>query len=213
MRKALLATAILASLGFAAKADAYTITISSASNWAMFDDIVTGSSNFTDNGLDFSGTGMVQNGSVTNMWAAPAGDTSNYMAVLKGELETITFPTAQSSLLIYWGSIDGKVGENNDNMLTFSNGTVISGSTLVSMGLALGNGNQKSPLNNEWVLISGLDPFSSVTATSTGNSFEFDMATAVPEGSTWGMLVLGFAGLGYAAFRKSSKDRLSLGAI
>src|SRR5579871_4491249 len=208
MRKVFLLTAAMASMGFAAEANAYTISISTAPNWAMFDDIATGSSNFTDNGIVFSGTGMVENGSVANKWAAPLGDTSNYMAVLKGEAETLTLPSPKSSLLIYWGSIDGNVGESNNNVLTFSDGTVISGATLVSMGLALGNGNQKSPENNEWVLISGLAPFSSVTATSTGNSFEFDMATAVPERSTWAMLMLGFAGLGYAAFRRGNKDRL-----
>jgi hypothetical protein len=33
--------------------------------------------------------------------------------------------------------------------------------------------------------------------------FEFDVATAVPEPATWMMLLLGFAGLGFAGYRKS----------
>ncbi len=111
MRKVFLLTAAMASIGFAANANAYTISISTAPNWAVFDDIATGSSNFTDDGIVFSGTGMVENGSVENKWAAPLGDTSNYMAVLKGEAETLTLPSPKSSLLIYWGSIDGNVGE------------------------------------------------------------------------------------------------------
>jgi PEP-CTERM motif-containing protein len=32
-------------------------------------------------------------------------------------------------------------------------------------------------------------------------------ATAVPEPSTWAMLLLGFLGLGYAGYRKASRDR------
>ena len=32
----------------------------------------------------------------------------------------------------------------------------------------------------------------------------------VPEPSTWAMMALGFAGLGYAAFRRNSKDRSAL---
>jgi hypothetical protein len=45
-------------------------------------------------------------------------------------------------------------------------------------------------------------------AASSSNSFEFDNvvaggASAVPEPSTWAMLLLGFAGLGYAGWRRS----------
>ena len=33
------------------------------------------------------------------------------------------------------------------------------------------------------------------------------MGSSVPEPSTWAMMALGFAGLGYAAFRRSAKAR------
>ena len=46
-------------------------------------------------------------------------------------------------------------------------------------------------------------PFLAVGATIT-------TSTAVPEPSTWVMLTLGFAGLGYAVIRRSSKDRKEL---
>jgi hypothetical protein len=42
-------------------------------------------------------------------------------------------------------------------------------------------------------------------ASSTINAFEFDMGSSVPEPSTWAMMMLGFVGLGYAAFRRSAK--------
>jgi hypothetical protein len=56
------------------------------------------------------------------------------------------------------------------------------------------------------IRITGLDPFTTATFSSTGNAFEFTLAT-VPEPSTWAMMVIGFAGLGYAAFRRNSKGR------
>ena len=43
------------------------------------------------------------------------------------------------------------------------------------------------------------------SASSTINAFEFDMGSSVPEPSTWAMMMLGFVGLGYAAFRRSAK--------
>ena len=51
----------------------------------------------------------------------------------------------------------------------------------------------------------------SVTFSSDGtNAFEVAQVSssgAVPEPSTWAMMVLGFAGLGYAAFRGNSKGQ------
>jgi hypothetical protein len=56
------------------------------------------------------------------------------------------------------------------------------------------------------VTITGLGAFQTVTFSSTGNAFEFALAS-VPEPSTWAMMALGFAGLGYAAFRRNTKGR------
>ncbi|MFZ0601858.1 MAG: PEP-CTERM sorting domain-containing protein, partial [Roseiarcus sp.] len=39
---------------------------------------------------------------------------------------------------------------------------------------------------------------------------EFTNTTTVPEPATWVMLALGFAGLGYAAVRRSAKDKVAL---
>jgi hypothetical protein len=61
--------------------------------------------------------------------------------------------------------------------------------------------------SNGYVLISALPQFDRVLAASSSNSFEFDNVaagmSAVPEPSTWAMLLIGFAGLGYAGFRRS----------
>ena len=47
--------------------------------------------------------------------------------------------------------------------------------------------------------------FTSVTFSSTGNSFEVDnlaVGGAVPEPATWALMMLGFGGMGFAMRRK-----------
>jgi hypothetical protein len=63
-------------------------------------------------------------------------------------------------------------------------------------------------MNNEWVTITGLGSFMTVDFHAAGkNAFEFSLGSGVPEPSTWAMMALGFAGLGYAGFRRNSKVR------
>jgi hypothetical protein len=221
MRKALLATVALAFLGLAPQAQAaLTVVVSTAPNFDVFDSHL-GQSNFTDeNGIMWSGTGVVVQGSVANQHAAPAGDATPYMAVTKPQTETATWASPTSSLLIYWGSIDGNVCPSascgNDNTITLWNGMTlvgtVDGALLKTLALSPADGNMTAANTNEWIKISGVT-FTSAKFTSTGNSFEFDMAKAIPETSTWAMMVFGFAGLGYAAFRRSAKDRGTVVAI
>jgi hypothetical protein len=76
----------------------------------------------------------------------------------------------------------------------------------VAMG-ASGTGDEFSPAGNQLVTITGLAPFTTATFHSTANAFEFSLGSAIPEPSTWAMMLLGFAGLGYAAFYRNSKGR------
>ena len=75
----------------------------------------------------------------------------------------------------------------------------------------LANGGQSGYASNGYVLISGLPAFTSVVATSSSNSFEFDNVVATPEPSTWAMLGIGFVGLASFATRRGRKDRLAPG--
>ena len=130
------------------------------------------------------------------------------MSVQNGGTERATWTTAQTSLSIYWGSIDavGIDGILNQVSVTV-NGYTLTGADLVALG-ATGNGNQGSPANNQWVTITGLDSFTTVDFHAAGkNAFEFSLGSGVPEPSTWAMMALGFAGLGYAGFRRNSKVR------
>jgi PEP-CTERM motif len=84
----------------------------------------------------------------------------------------------------------------------------LTGADLLSMLGVPANGSQTAPDDNLLIKISGLAPFTVATFTTTKNAFEFSIVpSTIPEPSTWAMLALGFAGLGYAAFRRSAKGR------
>jgi hypothetical protein len=165
------------------------------------------SGSFLNGGASFSGSGVVMNNggqSSLGLYATPFGDSTNYLAVLGGGSEEIAFSALKSSFGLYWGSVD------TYNSLTFYNGNTavatISGADVAPPMTA--NGGQTDYASNGYVLISALPQFDRVVAASSSNSFEFDNvvaggASAVPEPSTWAMLLLGFAGLGYASFRRS----------
>jgi hypothetical protein len=122
-----------------------------------------------------------------------------------------------NSFNIDWGSIDALMTNPNgtpryDNTLTvFTLNNIVSsvtGSRLAAAGVfgVNGFGDQFSPNDNQWFNISDTaGPIVFFTASSTINAFEFDMGSPVPEPSTWAMMMLGFVGLGYAAFRRSAK--------
>jgi len=40
--------------------------------------------------------------------------------------------------------------------------------------------------------------------------YAFTVGSAVPEPSTWAMMMLGFAGLGYGAFRRNAKAKVAI---
>jgi hypothetical protein len=165
-----------------------------------------------------SGSAETEKGSLASQYAAPLGMGTNqttgttYMAVEGGGMEMATFATPQTSLSIYWGSIDGTL--SNMNSLAVSiDGYTLTGADLVALGAA-GDGSQTDPNANQLVTITGLGAFTTATFTSTRNAFEFSLIPNVgtqsggaPEPSTWATMAVGFAGLGYVAFRRNTKGR------
>jgi hypothetical protein len=214
MRKALLISTGLASLALGGAASAKpVVTLSPGpADPQYFASLPAGESDFTLGDITWSrlsGSAATEKGSVVGQYAAPfgMGDTT-YMSVQNGGTEQATWATPQTSLRIYWGSIDavGIDGILNQVSVTVD-GYTLTGADLVALG-AMGNGNQGSPMNNEWVTITGLGSFMTVDFHAAGkNAFEFSLGSGVPEPSTWAMMALGFAGLGYAGFRRNSKVR------
>ena len=211
MRKTLLMTTGLAWLALTGAAGAVTVTLTpeTALSPNYFVGQSVGSNTFsvgTDKWSLVSGVAGIRTGTTAQFSADPLGDTLPYMSVEGGGTEQVVFGTARTSISIYWGSIDGNQGGNNNlNTLTLGSFT-LTGADLVTDG-ASGTGDQFSPAGNQLVTITGLAPFTTATFHSTANAFEFSIGSAIPEPSTWAMMLLGFAGLGYAAFYRNSKGR------
>ena len=218
MRKTLLVTTGLAWLGLTGGAGAVTVTLTPGpADPQYFASLSAGESDFTLGDVAWSlvsGSAATEKGSVAGQYAAPWGmgasttTGTTYMAVQNGGTEQATWATPQTSLSIYWGSIDAMNVDGILNQVSITiDGYTLTGSDLVTLG-ALGTGNQSLPTNNQWVTITGLSPFTTVDFHDAGkNAFEFSLGSAVPEPSTWAMMAIGFAGLGYAAFRRNSKVR------
>jgi hypothetical protein len=221
MRKGLLVTTGLAWLtlgGVASAAPVVTLSPGPADP-QYFASLSAGESDFTLGDVTWSlvsGSASTEKGSVAGQYAAPLGmgtsttTGTTYMSVQNGGTEQATWATPQTSLSIYWGSIDAMNVDGILNQVSITvDGYTLTGSDLVALG-ALGTGNQGSPANNEWVTITGLGSFTTVDFHDAGkNAFEFSLNPGVPEPSTWAMMVLGFAGLGYAAFRRTHKTTVS----
>jgi hypothetical protein len=136
--------------------------------------------------------------------APPFNDTTQYASV--GTLVTPGNSTLTSSfsgnyLGLYWGSID----LYNSITITDSGGftTVINAANYSVLNPA--NGNQGLGGSN-YVNIFDSFNITGIKFTSDQKAFEFDNLTiaAVPEASTWAMMILGFLGLGFLGYRRSS---------
>ena len=239
MTKMLLTTA-LASIGFATAAYAGSVTVNGvtltqipAENTLTFDNNPIGSTFGTSTacgtsagcvGISFSTDGNVWQGLNSGISAPPAGDTSHYLwGLTNGALVDFSRPVTYFD--IYWGSIDAFTTSNGsiryDNTLfvqTFNND--VTGTDLVDANSLFGGnlnpaingfGNQFDANDNQWFRVSLADggQINAFLASSTNNAFEFDMAGA-PEASTWAMMGLGFAGLGFAAFRRGRKTSVAI---
>jgi PEP-CTERM motif-containing protein len=221
MHKPLLLTTGLAWLALTGTASATVTLTPGPQDPLYFASEAAGQNGFTIGGATWSlmsGVASTEKGTVLGEYAAPLGmgtsttTGTTYMAVEGGGTEMATFATPQTSLSIYWGSIDGNAGNTNSFAVSVD-GYTLTGADLVALG-ALGNGSQTDPQANQLVTITGLGAFTTATFSSTANAFEFSIVLptvhttgSTPEPSTWVLTILGFAGLGYAAFRRNLKDR------
>jgi hypothetical protein len=171
-----------------------------------FDNPIAAGFSFTQNQNAFVRSGAL--GLWSGVSAPPPGTTSNYETVKangRATLAAITPLKRLTSFSFYLGSPDSyntvKFYGDNGYQATLA-GAAIWGSNTGA------NGNQGWGRRVSYDF--GAERIHTVEFLSSGNSFEFDslagatanMGTAVPEPSTWAMMILGFGTVGYLIRRR-----------
>ena len=163
-------------------------------------------------GISFSGSGLIFNASNGNS-AQPLYDHTNYLTILGGGSETLGFSQPRRRFGLYIGSLDTynsiEFLNNGMSVATFDGNAIVAGAGVLA-GLAA-NGGQSSDASNRFVsfAFSAAQSFDTVILRSASNSFEVDNISAVPEPSTWAMMLVGFLGLGFVVSRKSKTVNLA----
>jgi hypothetical protein len=149
-------------------------------------------------------------GSASGQNANPFGDDTRYVSVgtsATPQSATLLVSSFANYVGLYWGSID----TYNNILITYTDNTSSNvNSTLYGL-LTPSNGDQGLQ-GSKYVNIFTDKAIASITFSSTSKAFEFDNVSiaAVPEPSTWAMMVLGFLGVGFVAYRRKSSTALRL---
>lgn len=121
---------------------------------------------------------------------------------------TLTWSTAQTSLTMLWGTVDGETGRN----VLLSNGMTITGSTILADcgTTACGNGfgGTLSGAYDVYLTITGLGSFTSATfSDSAASAFEFDVAipTTTPLPAALPLFAGGLGMMGLLGRRRKRK--------
>ena len=151
--------------------------------------------------------GAIRSTSPSGLSAQPFGATGNYATSGPsdgtGTLKLTAFGDINWISFI-WGSIDTF---NTLEVLNAGGGVIASftGTTVI----AAANGNQSAPETNRLVKLTFTDAdrsnVDSLRFRSTSNAFEFDkvaISAAVPEPTTWMLMLMGMAGIGFSMRRK-----------
>jgi hypothetical protein len=141
-----------------------------------FDELPLGSINTTlslpvlNSQLTLNNAQIVQ-GSITNVYAAPYLDTTQYIAVYGGGSAVFSLSQPADYFGIEWGSVDPY------NSLTFFNGNTVIGTISGQSIITAANLPPESQYNGNGTVYANFtstEAFTKVVASSTANSFEFD---------------------------------------
>ncbi len=159
--------------------------------------------NFNNGAAPGFTNGAVVLGSLPNIFATPFDDNTKYFTVgspgFSSNSATFSTGAGLTYLGFYWGSVD------NYNSISFLDKD---GNTIQSfLGPVPQTGDQGAG-GSRWVEFAASGgTFQSVVLTSTTAALELDnvaYVAAVPEPSTWAMMILGFFGVGFMAYRRKS---------
>ncbi len=170
--------------------------------------------NFNGATPGLSGDYALVSGSSSGVYAAPAGDASQYLVVpgvvnsagtATLDLTTVLAGLYTNTFSFYWGSVD----TYNTLKLYDKSHTLID--TILGSTLPPATGNQGSALTNirvNFALTGASRDLGYLEFTSNGKAFELDdiafATSAVPEPATWAMMIAGFGLAGTAIRRRRS---------
>jgi len=157
---------------------------------------------FSEPGYALSGNGILFTGSQKNLSAAPGTsattqDTTQYLSLQKGKTVTLTTP-ALAAISFYVGSLD----RFNSFTFNLADGTtqVLTGTVLAALPGMDPNGSWTGFTSNGRLTFSFDSAITSVIFGTSTNSLEISdvggILAAIPEPATWGMMILGFGGVG-----------------
>jgi hypothetical protein len=126
------------------------------------------------------------------------------------ESGAVTLNATSDTLEIVWGSPNNQSAQDGANIVAFYNGPNASvgliGEVLASDLYADFTGVTNTTEPGYLIGFAAPGGFQSVVFTTGASDFEFAI---VPEASTWAMMLIGFAGLGFAGCSRTRKERLA----
>jgi hypothetical protein len=142
--------------------------------------------------------------------AQPLGTAGNYLSVLGNGTENVSF-SPRSSFSFFWGSIDDY---NTITIFTTNGSEALTGADVASL---VGDGVQATGCqtvtncNRYFTFTDTGGDITGFSMSSAQNSFEItNISAAVPEPATWAMMILGFLGIGFMAYRRQNTGAFRL---
>jgi hypothetical protein len=148
-------------------------------------------------------------GTITTDGATGTINPSDFTAwdlVLSGPGSTVTISSSDTPHAVYGSGVDITA---DATQISFNFSAIDGGFLVFQQTMGSGqtywcvNSNNGTCNDNESVVPQGFMDPSAQFATRIGNQVIATAAGAVPEPATWAMMLLGFAGLGYAGLRQS----------
>lgn len=158
----------------------------------------------------YLGSGIIALGDIGGVTAAPFygplvgdRDPTPYLSIGPGHPSvTIDYVSTRTLFGLYWGSVD-----SYNTVQFFLGGSPVVGGSFTGDDITplLANGNQDSYSSNRYVIFSSL-AYDRVVLGSNTAAFEIDnIASAVPEPATWALMLIGFGGIAFMAYRRARR--------